>query len=354
MVEKKIPKEEVLSSLKGIGLKDFSREYETFVAKQSEHINVKEVDFYMKEMENLIEIGELDDAYNLFYALCTFHRRRMNISLNSALIRDFSKKFSGYSSFKFLKHLSQKGDPSESAEDVLTGAKTMLVDIELMRNNGVMHSYCECVAEFLEDNLDELQEKEAMLKEAIDSMAKVTSDEVYPKFYCTYGRLLALMAIFHIGDKKAESELSKAVSCILKAIDLENTAKASYSLTINQYQTHILNAKQRFYSTQLKHELIEAKNEFEEKTAEMNVKNMEFLAFFIGVISFTLGSLNLATFDTFADNARLIIVLMGALMVAFSCFGFILYGFEKKSRILSNMAVAIAGFILIFIAPFLY
>lgn len=351
----KITEDEIVEQLGQITGEDYTRDYEMAIAKVSEFMSISKKDiFYIQKIDELVDAGKLQHAYNIFYALCTYHRRHLNLTQNSQLVNEYRRTFSHFSSFKFLEHLSQKLNPHISSEQIIKDAKLMTSDVKLMQNPGVTHSYCESVAEFLDEHTEKIADNAELLKYATESMHSLLSHDTYPKFFCTYGRLLTLDATLNVLDKNSEAVLNQGVAQISVAIDQENPETPSYSIKINQYQSHILNAKQRYYSSRLQSELVVAKKEFEDKTSELNVKNMEFLAFFIGVISFTLGSLNLATFDTFEDNARLVVVLMGALMISFSCFGFILYGFSNKNRIISNSAVIVVGFLLLLLAPTFY
>lgn len=355
MNEKKLSPKEILDKLSQVEFESHTRDYELYVAKISDEMLLPtENKIYLDEMNRLIASNQLDLAFSIFYALCTYHRRHYNITENAELIRVYRCHFKDYSAYKFLDHLSQKANPFILQKDVLDFAEDMVNDEKLIENNGVMHSFCETVAEYLEEDLSNLTEKEYLLEKAIEDVRKITISERYAKYFCTYGRLLILQAFLHIDQKDAKEKLTRGISQISKAIDIEDPDTKSYSLKVSQYQMYIDSSKNQFKSMMLENEIHRATADMEEKTAELNVKNMEFLAFFIGVISFTLGSLNLTGFDNFGDNARLIVVLMGALMVAFSCFGFILYGFEKKNRIYSNMAVLLVGFLLLFLAPNFY
>lgn len=343
---------QVIDELLSVDLQEYTREYELEIAKISQQIKSSESNFYLSKINELLE-NSPEKAYNIFYALCTQHRRSLNISKYRVLISMFEEEFSKFHSYKFLVHLGQKIDPQISSERILLDCKHVINDKKLACNPGIVHSYCECVAEFLDEFTDRLSSSYDLICDAISKMEVLISDD-YAKYYCTYGRLLVLECIYNITDQHSESKLSLAIEQISKAIDLEDANNTSYSIRINQYQMHIVGARQRYYSHKLQIDIAVARKEFDEKTSDLNVRNMEFLGFFIGVISFTLGSLNLVTFDTFEQNAKLIVVLMGALMIAFSCFGFILYGFEKKTRIYSNSAVAFIGFLLLVFAPMFY
>ena len=88
---------------------------------------------------------------------------------------------------------------------------------------------------------------------------------------------------------------------------------------------------------------------------------MEFLGLFSGIVSFTIGSLTLASNFTSEDAmkiAGLIVILMGALMCVFSAFGVILHGVfgtikdrktgePKHGFIGRHLAVFVAGLLVV-------
>ena len=85
------------------------------------------------------------------------------------------------------------------------------------------------------------------------------------------------------------------------------------------------------------------------KLSSSTVKNLEFLGLFAGIVSFTIGGVNIASNASafsFQGAAGLLIVLLGALLEVFCGFGIILHGWvpEKRSR---NLVVLVFGLLMI-------
>ena len=123
-------------------------------------------------------------------------------------------------------------------------------------------------------------------------------------------------------------------------------------MRVNQYQIYLQQTKSMMVLEQTDSELNQKIQEFESiiehQSKESLVKNMEYLGLFAGIISFTIGSIGIATSvagQSLIAAAGLIIVLMGALLCVFSGFGFILHGINKKT--IRNLIVFIMGVLII-------
>ena len=142
----------------------------------------------------------------------------------------------------------------------------------------------------------------------------------YAKFYCTKARLLAF-----------KENYDESIRLIKVVISLEPSTGKDYPLRINGYLNHLqqIRAKQQQEQIEekLKKAVVDATQEFQRSTA----KNMEFIGLFAGIVSFTVGSIGIASSRAnLMEAAGLIIVLMGALLCVFSGFGVILHGSETK------------------------
>lgn len=91
----------------------------------------------------------------------------------------------------------------------------------------------------------------------------------------------------------------------------------------------------------------EKQKEFEEKMNGMTMKNLEILGFFTAVISFTIGSLELARGQTVFDASRLVLVLLAGVLAVFSCYSFLLNslarGERKPGAILVTVSLVVIG-----------
>ena len=218
------------------------------------------------------------------------------------------------------------GSKDEFLEELLTMAK--INSLNLSKNHGGHHAYAETVALVFENASAQLREKlenapEHWLEDAKTSAIKaIAQDDRYAKYYCTYGRLLALCG-----------EYEEAIKNVNLAISYEKNTRTDYSIRIGQYSSYYqqfrAQQKLKVQEEAMAEQMKEMKLAMEAQEKESLAKNMEFLGLFSGIVSFTIGSLTLASNFTSEDAmkiAGLIVILMGALMCVFSAFGVILHG----------------------------
>lgn len=226
------------------------------------------------------------------------------------------------------------GAADDFLTDLLADAKTN--SINLSRNHGGHHAFAETAALVFENGSAELRAKleaapEHWLEEAKTSAIKaIAQDESYAKFYCTYGRLLALCG-----------EYEEAIKNVNLAIALEKNTRTDYSIRIGQYSSYYqqFRAQQKLQLQEqaMAEQVREMKLAMEAQEKETMAKNMEFLGLFSGIVSFTIGSLTITgaiAEQSIKHAAGLIVVLLGALMCVFAAFGMILHGFHvvKKDK----------------------
>lgn len=213
----------------------------------------------------------------------------------------------------------------------------------LTKNVGGHHAFAEAVA-LVYENADEqlqLQLNEApenWREAAKESIGKVIEDDQkpnakgeikkYAKYYCTYGRVLALC-----GD------YDEALKNVDLAIALEDNTRTDYSIRIGQYSSHyqqiLAQKKLHLQEGIMADQLQEMKLALEAQEKESMAKNMEFLGLFSGIVSFTIGSLTITgaiAEQSIKHAAGLIVVLMGALMCVFAAFGMLLHGFHAVKK----------------------
>ena len=263
--------------------------------------------------------------------------------------------------------------------------------INLNNNRGGDHAFAEAVALVFENTPPELRKYfEESPDNWLEKASEAASDALrikYAKFYCTRGRIRAL-----------RGELRDAIADVNTAIALENNTRKDYFLRIGQYNSYYqqFRAKQnmneqkvdidnnvlqvtqqieqreddiarqiKVQEDQLSERMLQQEENFirrmEALEKETMAKNMEFLGLFSGIVSFTIGSLTLASNFESEDAlkiAGLIVVLLGALMCVFSAFGMILHGFfvkkkdkntdkEKQSFIWRHIVVFILGALIV-------
>lgn len=204
----------------------------------------------------------------------------------------------------------------------------------LTQNFGGHHAFAETTALVFENGSEGLKAQLAAdpkhwLEEAQTSAIKaIAKDENYAKFYCTYGRLLAICGDFE-----------GAIKNVNLAIALEKNTRTDYSIRIGMYSSYYqqFRAQQRLKMQEeaMAGQMQEVKLAMDAQEKESMTKNMEFLGLFSGIVSFTIGSLSITgaiAEQSIKHAAGLIVVLMGALMCVFAAFGMILHGFHAVRK----------------------
>lgn len=348
--QKTLSKADIVNKFKEISTKkldESSREYELKVVgivkdykgDDREFINNLEAIL----LENLQDSSEI--AYMAFYCIATYHRRRKNITYYKDLLDKYRKEFGKYKSLQFLELMFDKLEGKKHFEQILTQANNLCQ--QMPDNVGVVHCFSETVAEVCERPNQHIDERMLQwLELAIDRIKKVIENDCnYAKFYCTTGRLLAIKAMTTNDEEKRQDAYYHAVEYIKQAIDLEESMTSDYALRIGNYQHYINMIQLDFYKDSLDKQWSSTQEKLDKKINSINVQNLEFLGFFVALVSFTLGSISFIKENSFETCATLILVLMGALLVAFSGLGFILHGFENKVK--PNLAVMGIGALII-------
>lgn len=288
----------------------------------------------------LFENDDQKMAYIGFYALNILYRRRLDYQKLHAWFVLNEDKFTQYKSFLHLKAMCVLSTNYECDYQSLLNAERDLTreyidNQETMQDKniaGFAHAFVDLFVSLIEkkkvtkDEVDNYDEMYALAEKAVDCAIRI--DSKYAKYYCTRGRLCAL-----IGDEKSYVAADKD---IYHAIEIENSKRDDYAVRIGQYQYYRLSVQSKMQMLQMTDEYKETERQLQEQIKDIKgqvMSNIEILGFFAGIISFILGSLSLATGQTATDAAGLIIVLMGTLLGAFSGFGFILSagkGAKKK------------------------
>lgn len=276
-----------------------------------------------------------------FYGLQVFYRHRMQYDALKEMFLECGDTFSQFQSYKHLHTLyyiessdyftlGELDEHLASAKRVVDEYRKIARDF-LLKNKpkecqanlaGVQHAFADLLAtscERFEESCTSLLNKWGKQAEYELSQAIKNSDE-YAKYFCTQGRLYSL-----------RDEYDKAIHSIRTAISREASSNnpGGFSLRIMQYQSHLLRVQARSEIHQLNIQQAKMADDVH-KIRDSLINNVEIIAFFSGVISFIIGSLNLTEAFPAPKAAGLIIVLLGALLLVFNCFSFILH-LEKKN-----------------------
>ena len=287
-------------------------------------------------------------AYAAFYCLNVIHRRNQDYSVLDQLITRYQSRFADHPSFRHLRVLlvlarGTKQRPFESIAMAEEDAKAN------WGHAGIVHLYADMVATAAEES-DKATSARIVSEwgpKAIDAVNRAIMFEPgYAKFYCTRARLLALTGNF---DDATES--------IRIAIDSEDSSKVDYARRIGNYQYHRLAIQSRMNAAEFERQAEQATKEQEarfgqfeqglnqakQRIDESVIRNLEFLGFFAGLISFTIASIQIAAQMSLPDATRLIIVLMGALLVAFAGFAAILERGRFRRSVWTMVGVGAVG-----------
>ena len=191
-----------------------------------------------------------------------------------------------------------------------------------LRNPHWGHNYAEAIATAMEE---EVVSSPSHIIDAIDYVKKaIALAPKYAKYYCTFGRLLAL-----------KGQVAKGSQLIKKAIDLEDSKKNDYAIRIGDYQAYLSRLIFMQYTNKLQHKIDGFETKVENTQDKVSnlvqssmTKNMEFLGFFAALVSFIIASIQILSKQPFEKATQLIIVLNGCLLCAFA--GFFALIHEKK------------------------
>lgn len=298
------------------------------------------------------------DAYAAYCTLHTCYRRMRDHSSLMLLEKRFSSRFVEHPSalhFELLAYvdLGERVD----GEHVLEKAQRSVN--QMPENAGAHHLLADLVAHYYEENPELLRESGSeaarhfqWLDRGVEAVNRAIALDDYPKFYYTQARLLCL-----------KQKYPEALRSIEQAIDKESSSAADYAIRVATY----LSQKMKIESISRESKMRESMDSFrqemtvkqtaveakiQEQISKLNdstVKNLEFLGLFAGIVSFTIGGVNIvsnASAFSFQGAAGLLIVLLGALLEVFCGFGIILHGWtpEKRSR---NLVVLVFGLLMI-------
>lgn len=302
-------------------------------------------------------------------------REERNYSKLASFIEKYQDNFADMTDLQHILLMVRKDNLNTNLESLLSLLQDSQRNAEKQAQNpGSLHLFAEIVATILEKIHGDMFQKLKgdWLESGLKAVQRAISiNENYAKYYATKARLLAL-----------DQGYDEAFYNIDQAVDREDSARKDYQSRVNSYEhirTQILNQKVNreleaqleeirtsFETTVADHaqkmtameeelslkmkdheEKIDLKNEMMlEKMDEMNIKMIEMLGLFAGLIGFVVGGLQVASNQSFHDASRLIIVFMGALICAYSSFGFIVHKLTRENLIRSFITLAV-GFVII-------
>jgi hypothetical protein len=291
-------------------------------------------------------LAESDDPvvrYAAFYGLHISLRRSKDYSLLEDLINEYQPVFGDHVTFRHLVVLFniERGLGKQKNEIV---AMAYDDSEQFAHNAGFVHLFADSVATLCEESDDDVAANlaaEWLPRATAAADQAIALDRRYAKYYCTKGRLLALAG-----------EHDNGLALVKTAIDMEDSSRSDYAIRIGNYQYYrlliqarrneeIIGARMEDNAAQLLAEQEAVKKDLASAVRHMDestLKNLEFLGFFAGLISFTIGSIQIAAHQDVNASARLIVVLMGALLVSFAGFSSIL---DRATRHTTMRAVIV-------------
>lgn len=327
---------------------EYTRTFEKAIAKMADRWDIETL---LPDLDALICKVTADgctpeDAQVAFIAFCVlinYHRLQKNSTNEGALLEQYTPYFGKQIKPDLYEHVYffhlrllynmgiAIGKSDQFLIDLLHDAQ--LNSRQMKENYGGHHAFAETVALVFENASPSIYEKlpktkQYWLDEAKNSaIVAIDRDKGYAKFYCTYGRVLALCG-----------KLDDAVEKVNTAIDKEKNTRKDYSIRITQYTGYLQQFRaQKMMADQsaaMDEQVSKVTKQIEEQEKQSMVKNMEFLGLFSGIVSFTIGSLTITgaiASQSIQSAAGLIVVLLGALMCVFASFGVILHGFKNRA-----------------------
>ncbi|WP_456277529.1 hypothetical protein [Bacillus sp. AK128] len=278
------------------------------------------------ELEDIINDSkiELEIRFKAFFGLSLHHRRNSNYSSYKMVVDKYIDYFREFPVHFHILSLLYKF--LGTTDDLKLSIFYAREAVALLPNHvGVLHNYCESVVAALEDDIRIETSHITEARVFIDKVIALSPN--YAKFYCTQGRILA-----------QEGQFEAARKSIYKAIDTENSKSIDYMMRISDYKNYLSMVKslELFKKVEkavsnvedtLNKATVEINQRTEKTTGmleEMKVQNLQVLGFFVAIISFVLGSINLLGDKTFKEASMLILILNGTMIIAYVSFSILL------------------------------
>ena len=286
-------------------------------------------------------------AFSAFYGLVVYFRRYKIFSELEKIVAAYGNYFRNKPLFDVAMCTIYRNKGSKLDLQLALEYATRAVE-KCNNHQGILQTYADTVAYTMEQGYDV---SDQILAKAIHCVNEaIMIDDKYPKYYCTIGRLLIY-----------KGEYTQAQNYILKAIDLEDSKQTDYAIRIADYQNYLQRCYTRESVSKINisvenalSQITETKSKVEEQIEKEKITYLEFLGFFTAIISFILGTIQLASNFEFIEATGLIIMLLGVIIVAM-CVLLLLTGIKKTSNrmncflILFGIGCLIIGVILPYI-----
>lgn len=341
-----INKEEILKELKQITADEDTRDFEQGINRIIDNNDIIQL---KENVEEMLENSCCKEEYKLFFLAATIYRRRIDYKSLKNIINKYNERYGDKKSFKFILNMYEKlTKVTEKGEKIIEEAWE--ISKSCPNNIGCEHSFAESVYMVLEScRSDEVEEiKNKWLDKALASINKATDknqNEQYGKFHSTKARLLA-----HYGDfKNAYKEIERAKR-------IENSNANGYEMKILSY----ISSESKIQSLEAESKLESFYNQLDKARESIDVKfsterkrNVEYMGIFIAIISFIIGSVQIAIGQNFATGSMLIVVFTFSVITMFSWFGFIMDMFENRRRSICYLVFVLLGvLVLIFLVKY--
>lgn len=306
--------------------------------------------------------------FSAYFCLAFYYRRMFMMNELKKLLTDHSHLFDSipFSDHVKVLYYSHAGG-KQNLLQALKYSRNLIENPMFDQHLGILHAYCDVVVSCVDEGMsDEVPQDLEQASRLIDTVLELDEDN-YAKFYHTKARLLIETGHFE-----------EAAKYVHLAIKYEDTSTQDYAIRISHYRSTLLNIKYRREHQQMKQEMehqlemakslieqnrrdiekrINVHNQTTEKMKDEMVnlrqQNMQMLAFFTAIISFTIGSINIIGLqNNFYFASLIILVLGGSLLLINLGLGIILSTSPFKWR--KNIFIATVGMLLIVMAVGLY
>ncbi len=288
-----------------------SRDYElaiTDIARQCPDNRLSWFEDVLGDEKESVEV-----RFSAFFVLVTHYRRFNNFQKFDELVRKYGSLFNGQPMYAHIVGLLHAG---------LGGRRDLEVAIDLSRSAskslpshpGVLHAFASHVAAAEESGIELRDEVRDEAKRALNTAIGLET-KPYAKFYCTKGRLLVL-----------RGEWDEAQKAIQEAMRIEDEHETDYALRMSEYQSQLAGVQVRRLELELdkaRSSISEIESHIENRFDELRGQSLATLGLFTAILSFTLGSIQIARGHSFDQAAHLIIVMAGSLMAVYGVFAMI-------------------------------
>lgn len=282
--------------------------------------------------------GQKDIAYAAYYCLNIFYRHSLDSGRFEELSREYQDLFYHHATFRYLDITCEIHNP----EKLQGREKEYLTELyqhskKYPLNAGYAHGFAHLYAQICEQDYSRQEtfrkKWEGKAKKQINLAISINPN--YALYYCTKGRIALISGDYTDADSLFDIAINKE----------DSSRKDGYGIIISRYQSYKLQARTLAFSDHVREQV--------EDLQTANISNIEVLSFFAAIVSFILGSFSLAQGQTTTNAAVLIVILMGALLVVFSSFCFLLHlNTARKFKIyaayiiveLIGAAIVIGGF----------